>query len=93
MGHEVGKRNRTAVATKTGSPITHGCDANRPHRVTLILHLKWFLYDVTAGSAGKVSKQVLFTPKLEIGSDVMVLGKKNHSTRHKLFGRTYLRSA
>ncbi|KAF8837604.1 hypothetical protein BDN67DRAFT_972757 [Paxillus ammoniavirescens] len=60
---------RDSYAEKSsGSSITHGSDANHPYRVTLILHPKWFYYDVTAGSVGKVGKQVLFTPELEVGS-------------------------
>ncbi|KIK81540.1 hypothetical protein PAXRUDRAFT_832778 [Paxillus rubicundulus Ve08.2h10] len=55
----------------------------------LILHLKRFLYDPTAGGVGKVGKQVSFTPELEVGSDVMATGKKTNLTRYKLFGVLY----
>ena len=33
----------------------------------LILHIKRFCYDTTAGGVVKVGKQVLFGPELEIG--------------------------
>jgi ubiquitin carboxyl-terminal hydrolase 10 len=55
----------------------------------LILHLKRFLYDASAGGVAKVGKQVSFTPELEIGSDLMAPGKKFHPTRYKLFGVLY----
>ncbi|KIJ59679.1 hypothetical protein HYDPIDRAFT_177724 [Hydnomerulius pinastri MD-312] len=55
----------------------------------LILHLKRFLYDASAGGVAKVGKQVSFTPELEVGSDLLAPGKKIHSTRYKLFGGKY----
>ncbi|KAG6332561.1 hypothetical protein ID866_6527 [Astraeus odoratus] len=55
----------------------------------LILHLKRFLYDVTAGGVAKVGKQVSFAPELEVGSDIMAPGRKLHLTKYKLFGALY----
>ncbi|KAG8217951.1 hypothetical protein J3R82DRAFT_6122 [Butyriboletus roseoflavus] len=55
----------------------------------LILHLKRFLYDASAGGVGKVGKQVSFTSELDIPSEVMATGKKLHGTRYKLFGVLY----
>ncbi|KAI9574185.1 hypothetical protein HD554DRAFT_2045090 [Boletus coccyginus] len=55
----------------------------------LILHLKRFLYDPSAGGVAKVGKQVSFTPELDIPAEVMAPLKKLHGTRYKLFGVLY----
>ncbi|KAN0076812.1 hypothetical protein V8E55_010667 [Tylopilus felleus] len=55
----------------------------------LILHLKRFLYDASAGGVAKVGKQVSFASELDVPSDVMAPGKKLHGTRYKLFGVLY----
>jgi ubiquitin carboxyl-terminal hydrolase 10 len=52
----------------------------------LILHLKRFLYDANKGGVAKVGKQVAFAPELEVGSEVMVQGRKVNGTRYRLFG-------
>lgn len=55
----------------------------------LVLHLKRFLYDTSAGGTAKVGKQVLFGAELEIGSDVMAPARRIQTTRYKLFGALY----
>ncbi|KAG1756886.1 uncharacterized protein EDB91DRAFT_1094988 [Suillus paluster] len=55
----------------------------------LILHLKRFLYDANKGGVAKVGKQVAFAPELDMGTEVMVPGKKVHGTRYRLFGAVY----
>ncbi|KAG2145065.1 hypothetical protein BD769DRAFT_1419666 [Suillus cothurnatus] len=55
----------------------------------LILHLKRFLYDANKGGVAKVGKQVAFAPELEVGSEVMVQGRKVNGTRYRLFGALY----
>ncbi|KAG1782392.1 hypothetical protein EV702DRAFT_1064079 [Suillus placidus] len=55
----------------------------------LILHLKRFLYDANKGGVAKVGKQVAFPPELEVGSEVMVQGRKVNGTRYRLFGALY----
>lgn len=56
----------------------------------LILHLKRFLYDANKGGVAKVGKQVAFAPELEVGSEVMVQGRKvGNGTKYRLFGALY----
>ncbi|KAI6115387.1 hypothetical protein EDD17DRAFT_1475401 [Pisolithus thermaeus] len=55
----------------------------------LVLHLKRFLYDTSAGGTAKVGKHVLFGAELDIGSDVMTPVRKTQTTRYKLFGALY----
>ncbi|KAK1218858.1 Coronin-like protein crn1 [Marasmius sp. AFHP31] len=57
----------------------------------LVVHLKRFCYDPSAGGVMKVSKQVTFTDELTIPTDVLAPGAKgkNRSTRYKLFGVIY----
>ncbi|KAF8548451.1 cysteine proteinase [Imleria badia] len=55
----------------------------------LILHLKRFLYDTSAGGVAKVGKQVSFAPELDVPSDLTAPGKKLYGTRYKLFGVLY----
>ncbi|KAI5985420.1 hypothetical protein EDC04DRAFT_2590262 [Pisolithus marmoratus] len=55
----------------------------------LVLHLKRFLYDASAGGTAKVGKQVVFGPELEVGSDVMAPLHKIRTTRYRLFGVLY----
>ncbi|KAI6124702.1 hypothetical protein EDD16DRAFT_1560308 [Pisolithus croceorrhizus] len=55
----------------------------------LVLHLKRFLYDTSAGGTAKVGKHVLFGAELDVGGDVMAPVRKIQTTRYKLFGALY----
>ncbi|KAG9318931.1 cysteine proteinase [Chiua virens] len=55
----------------------------------LILHLKRFLYDASAGGVAKIGKQVSFASELDVPTEVMAPGKKLYGTRYKLFGVLY----
>ncbi|KAG1725193.1 hypothetical protein EDB19DRAFT_1644172, partial [Suillus lakei] len=58
---------------------------------TLILHLKRFLCDANKGGVAKVGKQVAFAPELEVGSEVMVQGRKlRNGMRYWLFGGAFV---
>ncbi|KAI0050880.1 cysteine proteinase [Auriscalpium vulgare] len=56
----------------------------------LVLHLKRFLYDVTAKGVVKIGKAVAFSPELEIPQDIMAPGKRStRPERYQLYGVLY----
>ncbi|CAK5278168.1 unnamed protein product, partial [Mycena citricolor] len=53
----------------------------------LVLHMKRFCYDAAEGAVIKVGKQIVFSPELELGNDLMAA--KSKPARYRLFGAIY----